>query len=702
MLRYLLAAAPLAVVLGLGACKTDSDRTGSEPGAPAAAAADAFRETVLSVIERLEAARDLGGGKLERFLADPDPAVRARATLALGRIGQRRALLQIGPRFQDAAPAVQAAALLAAGLARDDRFYTEAARGVGHGDAPVRQRAIEALGRIGSPRSLVLIVSALEDPDIGVACAAADAASRLRDARAVEPLMAALRNGPPRLRLHAASALERFQVPTVDPISERPRVLEPEIVAAMKVAEPALAAAGADADPRVAAAALRALARRGGALADAGALKQALQHEEPEVVEAAVEAIVPQQDEEAVQALVEQLDHGHPHVRWAAIRGLASLHEVVKAAGEGAMRAKVEDRVRQVLAADREVQIQADALVALAMLRGADVLEEQPGAVDSGDYRLRCGLCAAAGRVGGARALARLGRLVTDEDTRVRVAAVAGLADLGGEAAAQRLFRALEDRSASVRARAAEALRDLGDAAATGPLLKAYRESLEEPSVAGGEARLRILQALAHLGGRRYTAELDQALSDPSNLVRHGVVDLLEVMNGFRPEIQVKPPDDHGTPPLAAGVHRRERPHVILYTSKGEIHLELYPDIAPVHVRNFLSLVQNGFYHGKTLHRVVPGHVVQGGDPEGTGYGSLEFTLPDEPAGEPFQEGSVGTAQLGRDSGGCQFFITLAARPHLDGKYTLFGRVRQGMGVVHNLMPGDHIVKASWIPAAGE
>jgi len=89
--------------------------------------------------------------------------------------------------------------------------------------------------------------------------------------------------------------------------------------------------------------------------------------------------------------------------------------------------------------------------------------------------------------------------------------------------------------------------------------------------------------------------------------------------------------------------------------------------------------------------------VIQGGDPEGTGYGALDFLLPDEPSGIQFREGTLGMAKLGRDTGCCQFFITLTPRPHLDGNYTVFGQVQKGMGVVQKIMVGDVITKAIWV-----
>jgi len=706
MIRNSLPVLPLILLLLIFGCRTDSANTEAPSPETGKATATDPADTVIRVIEQLEAERNLGEGKLARYLSDPDARVRARAALAIGRIGDRDALLSLAPRFRDSAAPVRATALLAAAINRDDRFQSEAGRALEDSDALVRQRAVEMLGRIESPRSIDLVLGALKDPDLGVSCAAADALFKIRDARAIEPLTASLRAGPPLLRFHAANALERLLAPRQDPISGQPRAIEPEIVAAMKVAEPALLEVAVGSDPRVAAVALRALGWRSWVINDITPLKQALENSDPDVVAAALSAIRPQMDEEAVQAHLAHLGHKSPHVRWEAVKGLGSMHEVVKAAGEGAMRDRAADQVQVVLDADAEMQIRSDALVTLALLRGAAILEGASKYLDHADYRMRCGLAGAAGLVGGTQALAILRRLATDNDIRVRTAAMQGLGTLGGDPALQRLYRGLEDRSTSVRAQAAEVLRDLGDQKAVDALRRAYKESMENPTVASGEARLRILQALANVGGRRRAAgALNEALGDPSILVRNGVVQMLEAMNGYRPEVTFTPGSDQPIRPQVDNLDPDVQPSVILYTTKGEIRLELYPDVAPATVRTFLSLVQTGFYHGKTFHRVVTHHVVQGGDPEGTGYGALDFTVPDEPSGEPFKAGALGLAKLGKDTGSCQLFITLAERPHLNLDYTLFGRVQQGMGVVRRLMPGDRIIKATWVkeqPAGSE
>lgn len=131
-------------------------------------------------------------------------------------------------------------------------------------------------------------------------------------------------------------------------------------------------------------------------------------------------------------------------------------------------------------------------------------------------------------------------------------------------------------------------------------------------------------------------------------------------------------------------------------TAKGDIILELYADKAPLTVNNFVFLSRAGFYDGLTFHRVVPGFVIQGGDPLGKGNGGPGYTIPAE-IGLPHNKGAAAMARLSdqvnpeRESSGSQFYITLDQTSHLDGAYTVFGQIVEGMPVVESIVAGDVI-----------
>jgi cyclophilin family peptidyl-prolyl cis-trans isomerase len=132
-------------------------------------------------------------------------------------------------------------------------------------------------------------------------------------------------------------------------------------------------------------------------------------------------------------------------------------------------------------------------------------------------------------------------------------------------------------------------------------------------------------------------------------------------------------------------------------THRGEITVALFPEEAPAAVASLARLATRRFFKGLRFHRVEPNFVVQGGDPQGSGWGGPGYTLPCELSPRPYVRGSVGMALSGRDTGGSQFFITMSRQPHLDGRYTQVGRVVKGMAVAGRLQVGDEI-KDLYVP----
>jgi peptidyl-prolyl cis-trans isomerase B (cyclophilin B) len=136
----------------------------------------------------------------------------------------------------------------------------------------------------------------------------------------------------------------------------------------------------------------------------------------------------------------------------------------------------------------------------------------------------------------------------------------------------------------------------------------------------------------------------------------------------------------------------------VIETNKGKIVFKFYPDVAPNTVANFVKLANNGFYNGIKFHRVEPGFVIQGGDPlskdndpSNDGLGGPGYTIKAEFNNKPHLTGTVAMARRAGDpdSAGSQFYICLAPQPSLDGKYTVFGQVIEGMDVVRKIQKGD-------------
>jgi cyclophilin family peptidyl-prolyl cis-trans isomerase/HEAT repeat protein len=143
---------------------------------------------------------------------------------------------------------------------------------------------------------------------------------------------------------------------------------------------------------------------------------------------------------------------------------------------------------------------------------------------------------------------------------------------------------------------------------------------------------------------------------------------------------------------LASTINKDQK--VVIHTTKGSIVMRLFIDEAPGSVVNFVKLINDQYYHGKTFHRVVPNFVVQTGCDRGDGFGSLDYSIRSEFSTRKYNTGSVGMASAGKDTEGTQWFITHSPTPHLDGKYTIFAEVINGMDVVHKLEVGDQITSA--------
>ena len=139
--------------------------------------------------------------------------------------------------------------------------------------------------------------------------------------------------------------------------------------------------------------------------------------------------------------------------------------------------------------------------------------------------------------------------------------------------------------------------------------------------------------------------------------------------------------------PAEAGA---ERPTMVIVMDTGKIVIELRPDKAPRHVARIRELANSGFYDGLTVVRVAPGHVVQAGDPKFDGNGGSGQTIKAEFSDLLHLRGAVGMARdEDPDSADSQFYICLADRPHLNGKYTVFGQVVSGMELLDTMAPGD-------------
>ena len=151
------------------------------------------------------------------------------------------------------------------------------------------------------------------------------------------------------------------------------------------------------------------------------------------------------------------------------------------------------------------------------------------------------------------------------------------------------------------------------------------------------------------------------------------------------PEIKYKKPD-WDTIALISPMQK-----IMIHSSKGDIKIQLDVENNPVTVYTFIELIKSNFYKNLHIHRVVPNFVIQDGCPRGDGWGSPDFSIRSEFYNSYYETGSLGMASAGKDTESSQWFITHSPTPHLDGRYTMFGKVIDGMEVVHKTEVGDEI-----------
>jgi cyclophilin family peptidyl-prolyl cis-trans isomerase/HEAT repeat protein len=630
------------------------------------------------VILQIEAQR-LPPLALARFVASEDAPTRARAARALGRLRSASSLAPLKRLVADDDPEVRAEAAFALGHTPGaGRALLEAL--TAPTDDLTRRRLVTALGHQGDDAAVAELrkilgatTGSLKRPWEAIAAAHALGRMAMRDvpeARSgatTTALLGALDRIDVRLQRAAAFALAR----------QKPLDLDPTLAAAIQRS----AHQAPDRDAR--AFLVRAAGSTGADSEDLqdslGALLADLADDPDLGVRVAIaRASVPA----AWPGVTALLADPEPSVRLEAIAAVGRLDDIDRVALlqpliDAGSDLKAAEAWRTV--ADPRLH---EATAALAALAPAGLVPDlAPYIASERPTRIRV---AAVSGMDDVMVLSGLAR--DDGEGSVRTSAALRLVELEpGRAALVDLLGAFDPVVAAI---GAEALAETPSSKIEGPLLDCL-EAAEHPDLlALGMDTLAVLyegERPKVKKPKKEGVELARAnLDHPSGLVRAAARGLLEAV-GEEPG----PPWHHiVNAPLDEAVNART---ARLHTSRGEVILQLLPEEAPLTVWNFAKLADDGWFDRLSFHRVVPDFVVQTGDPRGDGMGGPAWTIPDEINPVPYDAGVVGMALSGPDTGGSQWFITLSPQPHLDGTYTVFGRVVQGMAVLRNLREGDRV-----------
>jgi cyclophilin family peptidyl-prolyl cis-trans isomerase len=250
----------------------------------------------------------------------------------------------------------------------------------------------------------------------------------------------------------------------------------------------------------------------------------------------------------------------------------------------------------------------------------------------------------------------------------------------------------LQDADAVVRASAAELLGDQPpDEANTRALINALPRALRDIDL--NDAALAILDALAKQKSAAALEAIKKALDSSDQIVRRRAVALLKANNAgdFSNRIGLVKTRNTEADYRRALARGGRTVTATVVTSRGAFTIQFFPAEAPLTVDNFIQLARKGYFNGQTIPRVVPNFVVQAGDPRGDQNGGPGYQIRCEINEIAFDRAVVGMALSGKDTGGSQWFVTHSPQPHLDGGYTVFGRVTSGMDVIDRITRGDTI-----------
>jgi cyclophilin family peptidyl-prolyl cis-trans isomerase len=325
------------------------------------------------------------------------------------------------------------------------------------------------------------------------------------------------------------------------------------------------------------------------------------------------------------------------------------------------------------------------------------------------DFRFRIAMIAGAASKAVESHLRDITARLHDSDPRVRAAAVSALAGTGAAARASIGWSSIRDSAAldadvGVRQAALDALVADAGAKDVAIAMDGYARAETDTS---GDARESALMVVASAWRRDSIAFADsirerlQHLTPSADpLLRARVLSVTPLVH-WRSAPAAEPPlaeyerivREVVAPSLTGRV-----PRLVIATNRGAVRIVLDGVRTPMTVDHLLRLAKSGYFHALRFHRVVPAFVAQGGDPRGDGSGGPGYAIRDELNRSPYVRGAVGMALSGPDTGGSQFFLTLAPQPHLDGHYTVFGHVSAGLAAMDQLLQGDAILNISTVP----
>jgi cyclophilin family peptidyl-prolyl cis-trans isomerase len=652
----------------------------------------AGHDQALEEILRLEDRR-APAAAFAQFIKNQNAPVQRRAVIALGRVQDPEAVPLLSPLLDASDAETRAEAAFALGqLAQPQSTGALLRRYAEEKNLEVRLALIEAVSKAANDSALATVseqlLGWLKDQIPIVRAEASLAAGRLaqrgfKKMEWREPLAQLLNDAGEEARWRAAYALMRLHSgkPTMPPDS---------------AAAPQLIAALGDRSPRVRMQAARALGVMKAEIALAPLTEIGMNDKDWRVRVNAAAALGNFDFPDLLSRLA--LHDTSEHVRLTALRTLGTATARMRQNSALKEAQPINEFLRERLHQDESIwRERAEAAAALAKIFQRGAIEDLAKLLDHPHAIFRSRLAEALGAAEAAAAFPYLEKLSRDSTARVQIAALEALPQLRPPVqnqAAPIYLKALQSGDAVITATAAQnlaadSLQRRHHAAA---IMAAYQK-LAPPVDA--EAAQMIFAALAQCGDLNARPLLEAAVQFPDKPLARAAAEALKKLAGEdyskRVPKEIKPAQDFTYEEIRALANAR----ATIQTNKGAIEMEFFPTAAPLTVLNFVRLARKGFFDGIFVHRVVPNFVIQTGDPRGDGWGSPGYSIRSEFSRRRYMRGMVGMASAGTDTEGCQFFITHSEQPHLDGRYTIFARVKSGMEIVDALQVGDRMEKVT-------
>jgi len=642
--------------------------------------------------------RQLDMPLVERALSSKWRPLRAAATISIGQVGPKHGKpgsARLRSLLTDRDPTVGGNAAYALGLLHDTAAIADlsAALGAKH---EVAREAAWALGEIGAPARAAIVAGLKAQRDHGTAIQLLLAAAKLRPVP-ITDLEPYLHERHPSVVWAAAYAIARTRVPegvrdlidleSSPLLSARPQ--NPGRSAEMSAPYTDALSGNHRARGEIARGLAKPAAGDSLGVKAFGVLSRLVGDVDPHVRINAVRSLGTY-GPPAKPALVYATRDRDPNVRIAAAQSFGTV--LTKDATDFAA----------LWAADTSIVYRSSLLASAARagLRPAELISW----ASSPEWRLRAAVASASGdTLDRGFAFSRAAPLTRDADPRVREAAYAAITPTAGLALEDTvhalLISGLRDSDFYVRATVIGALADRPSTADLSAVLASYNLAARDSA---NDARLAAIQYVGALW-KKDSASLNATWLQ--HLAQTPVPsDPLERSAGKDVPVWARWSGVPAAPkPIGwyEGVVRAivmpayvgKTVNATIYTVRGPIRLELFGTDAPITVWNFLSLARSGYYRNTRFHRVVPNFVAQDGDPRDDGNGGPGYSIRDEMNRRRYERGAVGMALSGPDTGGSQYFITHSPQPHLDGHYTVFGRVIGGFDVLDKIVQGDQITR---------